>query len=345
MVTFFFSIRPGIRKTRLFNPLNVRRLAILIGLWLLISPAQSAGNAGAMALPAPVAQPLASFSSAELAAAVNQLRLDNGLNALNIEPILMQTAQTHAAYMAATGNVTHYGADGSRPFQRALAAGYPVAGDLSLGGFFSQNILTGPEMSVEKVIEIWMGDAPHQNTMLSPNRSDIGAGIAWAGNYGYYVIETALRSSQPVSYTPAAGEASPQDVIVIAPRVTSTPQPDGAIIHTVHSGESLWSIAAVYGLAVDQLSMLNQINPNRFIYPGDQLKIQGAFTATPTASPTPRPTSTRRPRLTASGPQNNAPPAGQSQASSATSQMLIYLIFGTAVTGVVLLFIFRPRPK
>lgn len=335
----------GSRKSRSATLHKLGRIFISLGVSLMLGAAQTMADAIPIQNKAPAVQPLISINSTELASAVNQLRLENGLNALNVEPILMQTAQTHAAYMAATGNVTHYGADGSRPFQRALAAGYPVAGDLSLGGFYSQNILAGPGMSVEQIIEIWMGDAPHQNTMLSPNRSDIGAGIAWVGNYGYYVIETGLRSSQPVSYTPAAGEAPMQDSIVIAPRTTSTPQSDGAIIHTVHSGETLWSIAAVYGLAVDQLSALNQINPNRFIYPGDQLKIQEAHTATPTASPTPRPTSTRRPRLTTSGAQNNAPPAGQTQAGSAASSIFVYTIFSIAIAGAVLLLIFRPRQK
>ncbi|MEW5871338.1 MAG: CAP domain-containing protein [Chloroflexota bacterium] len=134
----------------------------------------------------------------ELMAAVNELRAAHGLNTLNAHPILVQIAQVHANYMASTGATTHLSADGRRPFQRALAAGYPVAGDLSLGGFYSENIQSGPNLTPQEVVDIWMGDEPHQNTMLSANRSDMGAGVAVSGGFTYFVLDTALASSAPV---------------------------------------------------------------------------------------------------------------------------------------------------
>jgi uncharacterized protein YkwD len=82
-------------------------------------------------------------SAVELIAEVNSLRISNGLPPYSQHPILMQIAQAHTNYQAAIGTGTHYGADGSRPFQRALAAGYPVAGDLARGGYFSENIVWG----------------------------------------------------------------------------------------------------------------------------------------------------------------------------------------------------------
>src|SRR5574341_2423242 len=92
------------------------------------------------------------YNAYDLIDAVNALRASKGLAAYQVNSILMQTAQAQAEYMSSTGNITHYGPDGSRPFQRALAAGYPVAGDLSLGGWFSENIQGGVTLSPREEI-------------------------------------------------------------------------------------------------------------------------------------------------------------------------------------------------
>jgi hypothetical protein len=81
---------------------------------------------------------------------------------------LMFTAQNQADFKAATGNVTHSGPGGIGLTERLLAAGYPLAGDLSAGGFRAENITSGRDgMSAQAVIDGWMGDAPHQNTAFT----------------------------------------------------------------------------------------------------------------------------------------------------------------------------------
>jgi hypothetical protein len=52
-------------------------------------------------------------------------------------------------HKAEAAGITHYSADGSRPFQSHLALGYPLAGNLSRGGFASENIVAGPDMTVQ----------------------------------------------------------------------------------------------------------------------------------------------------------------------------------------------------
>lgn len=222
---------------------------------------------------------LAGAQPNDIITAVNALRQEHGLDPLNAHPILMQLAQKQAEYMAATGQITHLSADGRRPFQRALAAGFPIAGDLSQGGYYSENIQSGPGMSAQEVITVWMGDDPHQNTMLSSMRSDMGAGIAFAGDMAYYVLDTALSSPYRVVVTLAVSPSAPA-VYVIAPAATATPRPDGSIVHTVRMGETLWGIAAVYGNSVEQIAQLNQINPNHFISPGDELLLRPPATPT-----------------------------------------------------------------
>ena len=129
---------------------------------------------------------------------VNALRAANGLAPYSVNPILMSIAQSHAGFMAAAG-VSHYGVGGSRPFERALAAGYPLAGDLTQGGLFSENITAGINKSTTDAVTEWQGDAPHLNTMLSPSLTEIGAGVVVVEGYAYYVIDCGLPTSSGVA--------------------------------------------------------------------------------------------------------------------------------------------------
>jgi uncharacterized protein YkwD len=83
--------------------------------------------------------PDSASSPFDLINAVNVLRASNRLPAYSISPILMFTAQNQADFMAANGVVTHAGPGGIGLTDRLLVAGYPLAGDLSLGGFRAEN--------------------------------------------------------------------------------------------------------------------------------------------------------------------------------------------------------------
>ncbi len=251
------------------------RFGLLLGIFLSIS---SAGIKTAHA-DAPSAN---SQSQADTVInLINQMRVANGLNALTPTPILMQVAQTHSEYQAATGTITHYSADGLRPFQRALAAGYWIAGDLSQNGFYSENIIGGPGLTPERAVQAWMGDEPHLNTMMSANYQEIGAGVASDGESTYYTVDTAKPSNVPVAYTPEALVESGSASGYIIPVKAATPWVDGSIYHDVQSGQSLWAVSEAYGVDVDEIRRLNARQGSDNIYIGESLLIRPAFTVTP----------------------------------------------------------------
>ncbi|MGC8856796.1 MAG: CAP domain-containing protein [Anaerolineae bacterium] len=225
-------------------------------------------------------------AASDLIAAVNALRLSNGLPPYNIHPILMQTAQNQANYMASIGVVTHEGPGGISLTERLLNAGYPLAGDLSLGGFRAENITAGVNMTPAAAVAQWTGDAPHLNTMLSPNLQDIGAGVARMDDKIYYVIDCARPTSNglPQPYTPApgSGTAAASAAEYMIPVVTSTADTQGRVYHEVQYGQTLWSIAIAYGTKIDLIRRLNNL-PSTEIYPGQKLLILQL--ATPTAVP------------------------------------------------------------
>lgn len=234
----------------------------------------------------------------DLINAVNALRAAYGLPAYSINSILMFTAQNQADFMSVNGVVTHSGPGGSTMTQRLLAAGYPLAGDLSLGGFRSENIIAiNANMSAEDAVSAWMGDAPHQYTMLSPDLTEIGSGVAVVNGLVYFVIDCArpTTSGAPPASTPAIGSGTtvPAGEAVVYPVVLSTPNQSGDVVHAVQSGQTLWQIAISYGVKIDDIKRLNNLFDNN-IYPGDKLLIKKE--STPTALP---PTETEPPELTA----------------------------------------------
>jgi hypothetical protein len=222
----------------------------------------------------PVTLPSVQSSASDLIAEVNALRAANGLPAYTVNSILMQVAQDQANYMAATGQVAH------RPglTQRLLDAGYPLAGDLSLGGFRAENITGGNKTAVQAV-QGWTGDALHTNTMLSPDLQEIGAGVAQVGNTYYMVIECARPTTGglPQVYTPVSGDSAvatsgPSDFIV--PITINTPDDNGLVYHEVQYGQTLWAIAIEYGVKIDAIRALNNLGPTTDIYQGDRLLVR-----------------------------------------------------------------------
>ena len=236
----------------------------------------------------PMHQPAPQINGYDLINAVNALRAAYGLPPYSINSTLMFTAQNQADFMAASGQVTHSGPGGITLTQRLLAAGYPLAGDLSLGGFRAENITSGSEtMAAESAIQGWMRDAPHQNTMLSPNLTEIGAGVAIANGRAYLVIDAARPTNAPnppldATSVVGSGTIVPAVEAPIVPVTLSTPNASGEVLHEVQYGQSLWQLAISYGVRIDDIKRLNGLFDNS-IFPGNILLIK----LVPTAAPSP----------------------------------------------------------
>ena len=194
----------------------------------------------------------------------------------------MSVAQSHADYIASTGVVTHFGANGEHPYQRAIAAGYPVAGDLSLGGLFSENIASGLELSASSVVKDWQSDSDHLTTMISPDLKDIGVGVAIANGTTYYVLDAGVSTSDPVVAPTSSPVIATSTVgTQFANVIVSTALENGEVYHVVQLKEALWSIALAYNTTIEQIKSLNGLASDE-IFAGQKLLIQKPVTDTPT---------------------------------------------------------------
>jgi LysM repeat protein len=297
--------------------------ALLVGSWLLsASPAGAARAQGDCAY--------------ELIAAVNDLRASYGLAPYTVDPILMAVVQAQTEFRVATGGAYgHLGPNGERPRDRAIAAGYGAGNTV----FVSENIIEGTDLTPAQAVEWWTGDEPHLNTMIGQYYRDIGAGCGFSGNYAYYTINSGYvaggYSASGYYTTPAAG------VRAVAPFFIATPAADGSITHTVAAGQTLWTIAAYYGVDLDTLRRLNGFGESPILHPGDLVIVSpavGTPTATMTTTPeAPPPTATLQApppsRIPAPTP---ASPEAIAREQSAISKVLIGVGAALAITGVVL---------
>jgi uncharacterized protein YkwD len=116
-------------------------------------------------------------AAAQIVELTNVFRSTNGLDAVATNRALSDSAQRFAGYMAETDRYGHE-ADGRRPADRALAAGYEycavaenIAFQFSSAGFATEEL-------ARRVLEGWEQSPGHRRNMLLPTVVDIGVGVA-----------------------------------------------------------------------------------------------------------------------------------------------------------------------
>lgn len=239
---------------------------------------------------------------ADIINAVNNLRLNHGLNALSVHSVLMEVAAEQANALAASeGAIGHERPCGMTLGQQLLSMGFPLWGDLSQDGYRSENWVAAS--TTEDAMAFWLSDDEHTNTMLSEWRSDIGAAVAVSNDQIYVVLETALSTpsrqmqspaipiltSIPVTQAACMGQLTPNTAGDLSqysvPVALSTARPDGDVVHEVKYGQTLWSLAIEYKVTIAEIKRLNGLNEDTIV-PGWKLLIQKAATQPVAAPPT-----------------------------------------------------------
>ena len=261
-------------------------------------------------------------SASDLINAVNQLRQSQGLEPYAVSGFLMGFAQSHSDYMASIGRWTHTRADGTTSFDVGI----------------KENVAMGNNMSVQHCVNSVWSDWTHMQTMTGFTSGSVGAGVAQADGVVYYTLnvlpgDTVITQPPTTSsndFVAQVPETETANLLVSASYlITSTPNTDGSVIHTVRYGETLWAISEAYAVPIDQILGNSGLSPETTeVMEGQSLIIVPPAdpTATPTITSTPTPitpTPTQpRPTMTPFPTRTPAPTATPTSPPSIIHQTL-----------------------
>jgi LysM repeat protein len=223
----------------------------------------------------------------DLIAAMNTLRVSNGLPALKVDPIVNAVAQSTAEVMAANQMSWHIG----NVSGRLASAGYG-GGDKV---WATENFAVGINQSIDEIMLVW-SDASHMLPAVKAAYCNVGAGVASSSNgRTYYVLQAAYVGGKSCGeYTSSSGSGNSgsgsgsQPIVpqIIIPVKVATPDADGKIFHEVKAGQSFWAIAIAYKVTIKDIETWNNLSRDTKLQVGQLLFIPSSNTAG-YATPTP----------------------------------------------------------
>lgn len=100
---------------------------------------------------------------------INDYRKKHGLKPLQLSPELTNAAKEHSRDLARWDRISHYGSDGSNPWDRVKRAGY----DARLA---AENVGTG-QASFEEVLKGWQQSPGHNKNLLMADAQHMGIAL------------------------------------------------------------------------------------------------------------------------------------------------------------------------
>ncbi|MDE2855950.1 MAG: CAP domain-containing protein [Chloroflexota bacterium] len=210
----------------------MRRLLLILGVILgLVFPA-AAQDAASVLLPR-----------------INNLRASKGLPAYAPHASLTAAANSHARWMADTGEISHIQPDGSGPRARAVNAGFPSS-------WISENIYRGA--SALTAWEWWLQSPSHYAGLVSPNYDKIGIGSASGAKGNAYVLvfgNSTGRLAEGRAATGGGASAAGGGASYVLGL-----DEFGNIKHEVQPGQTIGHILLIYGYTWDDYPYLLELN-------------------------------------------------------------------------------------
>lgn len=100
---------------------------------------------------------------------VNAYRKSKGLRPLRLQPALTEAARAHSRDLAKWDRISHFGSDGSNPWDRVQRAGYQAK-------LAAENVGTG-QASIQEVLKGWQGSPGHNKNLLLPDAVHMGIAL------------------------------------------------------------------------------------------------------------------------------------------------------------------------
>ena len=99
----------------------------------------------------------------------NQYRREKGLKPLKLNPALTEAAKEHSRDLAKWDRISHYGSDGSNPWDRVKRMGYKAK-------LAAENVGTG-QVSFDEVLRGWKESPGHNKNLLLGDAQEMGLAL------------------------------------------------------------------------------------------------------------------------------------------------------------------------
>jgi uncharacterized protein YkwD len=100
---------------------------------------------------------------------INAYRKSKGLAPLKLSVTLTEAAKAHSRDLAKWDRISHYGSDGSNPWDRVKRVGYPAK-------LAAENVGTG-QISIDEVIKGWQSSPGHNKNLLLSDAKEMGIAL------------------------------------------------------------------------------------------------------------------------------------------------------------------------
>ncbi len=100
---------------------------------------------------------------------INAYRKEKGLKPLKLNPELTAAAKAHATDLAKWDRISHYGSDGSNPWDRVKRTGYKAR-------LTAENVGTG-QINFSEVMKGWEASPGHNKNLLMPDADHMGVAL------------------------------------------------------------------------------------------------------------------------------------------------------------------------
>lgn len=113
--------------------------------------------------------PAETFEPSQALTMVNSYREENGLAPLELDPKLREAALAHAQDLANNDRISHFGSDGSDPWERVERTGFDPK-------VAAENVGTG-QLTFGELLREWKRSPDHNSNLLLPDATHMGVAV------------------------------------------------------------------------------------------------------------------------------------------------------------------------
>ncbi len=128
------------------------------------------------------------LSASKAQALINRYRKENGLGPVTLHPLLARAAKSHSSDLAKWDRISHYGSDGSNPWQRVQKVGYKAR-------LAAENVGTG-QASIEEVFRGWQESESHNRNLLMEGAEHMGIALVVAPETKFRTFWTLVLAAE-----------------------------------------------------------------------------------------------------------------------------------------------------